>query len=334
MDLGTFGGVKRLGYVLVTVTVMLAAPAALAQSTPLQSQTPDGRAVTLNARESGGLYCLSVAVGGETPRRTAPCAGPPPNAAADARALHVVYRARPEKVAVIHGILSPATAEMRITLADGREKIVRPNGSARAYLHVVRGRPRIATVRAFDRRGNLRGAADFDPRGVRKVRGPFTLFSTRDERNGRALVTAFTANLYREGSTRRSRHACMAITARRDLPAPGIEPGYSGGFACTPSRRRVIVRYAAGCATKRVLLYGLAPRAVRRMTLITAAGARLPVTMGTFPRRLRSPGRAFVVSRPDPGRLSRLEAYGPKGVRLASVPLSGTGSGCGSSNRS
>lgn len=334
MDLGTFGGVRGLGAAICTIVALVAAPAAHAQVTQLQAQTPGDRPVTLNARESSGLYCLSVAVGDETPRRTSPCAGRPPTAQADVRALHVVYRATPEKLGVLHGVLSDATAELRITLSDGREEIVRPQGAPRAYLHVFSGRARVAGVRAFDRAGRLRGAYDFDPRGVRPVRGPFTLFSTRDERNAPARVTAFTANLFGENSLSRRLHACMAVSAARDEPASGVEPGYSGGFACTTSRRRILVRYANGCPARRMLLYGMAPSAVRRLTLITAAGARLPVKMASFPGRMRRSGRAFVVSRPDPGRLSRLEAYGSDGERLASLALSGTGSGCGSSNRS
>ena len=52
MDLGTFGGVRGLAYVLTTVVALVAAPAALAQVTQLQAQSPGDRPVTLNTRES------------------------------------------------------------------------------------------------------------------------------------------------------------------------------------------------------------------------------------------------------------------------------------------
>ncbi len=334
MVLGTFGGVRGLAYMTTAAIAASMAPAAAAQDAQLQAQTPQGRSVTLNVRASGSLRCMTVAIDGETPRRTAPCETPSTSPARDVRALHVVYRSAPERLAILYGIASARTAELHVTFADGRGAVLRPQTSERAYLLPLAGRARVTRVLAYDNRGTLQGAFDYDPRGVPAARGPFTLFGTTDERGGRALVTAFTARLYRENSTRRALHACMAISARRDIPTPNAEPGYSGGFACTTSRRRILVRYAAGCDARRLLLYGLAPTAVRRLTLITGAGERLPVRMSAFPRRMRRSGRAFVVSRRDLGRLARLDAYDAKGERLASVSLSGTGSGCGSSSRS
>lgn len=334
MSLGTFAAVTRLGCLLTASIAVLMATGASAQDGSLTSRTPDGRPVLLDIRDSGGQRCLSIRVGDGVPQRSAPCAEPPADPHADARALHVVYRGRPEKIAIIHGVASAKTAKLRVTLADGRQKIVRPRGPARAYLAVLSGRPAIATVRAYDRRGVLRGATTFDARAVKSIRGPFRLAGTRDERGRRAVVTGFTAPVYADRATRPSTHGCMAVAAVTPVPAPGIEPGYSGGFACTPSQRRIVVRYAAGCSARRILLYGVTPRVVRRLTLITASGARIAARTAAFPRRMGWSGRAFVVSRPDPGRLVRIEAYARNGVRVASVALSAVGSGCGSKSRS
>ena len=334
MYLGTFAAVRRLGYLLTAWLAALMAAGASAQSGSLTAQTPGGRPVVLDVQESGGERCLSVRVGGGSPQRSAPCAAPPTHAHADARALHVVYRGAPEKIAIVHGVASSGTAKLRITLADGRETTLRPRGPARAYLAVLSGRPAIGTVRAYDRRGVLRGATTFDARAVKPTRGPYRLAATRDERGRRAVITGFTAPVYPDRALRPVTHGCMGVSALAPVPVPGVEPGYSGGYACTPTRRRIVVRYAAGCTARRILLYGIAPRVVRRLTLITASGERIAVQTAAFPRRMGWSGRAFVVSRPDPGKLVRLEAYGPRGVRVASLPLDAVGSGCASKSRS
>lgn len=309
------------------------APATAAAQTPtLQSTTPDDRAVALYVRDSGDLRCLSVAVGGEAPRRSAPCAAAPRNVHEDARGLRVVYRATPEKLAIIYGLVSSDTKSLKVRLGDGRLITIKPSGGA--YLRVLGGRAPVAAINALDARGVPRGAFDFDPRAVRFERGPFTLLSVPDERGNRGLLTAFTALLYRERSTRRALHACVAVSARRQVPAAFIEPGYSGGAACTTSTRRLVVKYAAGCEAKRVLLYGIAPTAVRTLTLVTESGRRIPARTARFTRQLKRSGRAFVISVPDPGRLARLDAFARDGQRIASVPLSAVGSGCGASSRS
>jgi hypothetical protein len=157
---------------------------------------------------------------------------------------------------------------------------------------------------------------------------------TRDERGRRATVVGFAARIYRERSTSRPLQGCMGIVRRGAAPSSNLEPGYPGGSACTTSERRVVVRFAAGCESKRLLLYGIVPTAVTRLRLITEKGERHNVELARFPRPMRHSGRAFVFSAPDPGAVARMEAYARSGERIASLPLSGVGSGCGSSKRS
>lgn len=335
MFLGTFAGVRRLGIAAIAATAALAAVPAAAQDPVTETaRTPGGRTVTLTVRDSGGQRCLSITFAGEVARRTSPCSAPPKDAHDDALALRAVYRVDPERVSILYGTASRATRELKIRLGDGRLETIRPDRRTGAYVRVISGRPPVATVNAHDASGALRGAADLDPRAVKPIRGPFALMRTRDERGRRATVTGFTARIYRERSTSRPLQACMGIGRRGAAPSDNLEPGYPGGSACTTSRRRVVVRYAAGCATKRLLLYGIVPKPVTRLRLITNSGQRHDVPMALFPRAMRHPGRAFVFSAPDPGGLSRLEAYARNGERLASLPLSAIGSGCGSSKRS
>lgn len=324
----------RLGLPITLIVLALTAPASTsAADATLRAETPEGRPVVLAVTEEGGARCLSVAVGRGPARRTSPCAEPPGDPRADVRALHVVYRYRPEKLTIIHGIASSGTAGLRVTLGDGRERVVRPR-SGGAYLEVLSGRPAVATVRALDARGIVRGAADLDPRATRIERGPFVLRDLRDERGAQAQLSAFTTRLFREGSTRRARHTCVAVSSRRRAPAAGTEPGYSGGSACTTSTRSIVVRYAADCGARRLLLFGIAPAVISRLTIFTASGARLATVSASFTRRIGRSGRAFALSRRHPGPLDRLEAYGRDGALLATVELSSVGSGCASSGRS
>jgi hypothetical protein len=331
--LGTFAAV-RLGIVVAT-TVSLAAPAAAAaQDASLTANTPQGRPVLLNVRDSGGLRCLSTKVGDEPVRRTSPCVAAPRNADEDARSLHVVYKGTPERLAIIHGTASSQSSTLRVTMRDGRRVLVRPQGPNGAYLRVVTGRPPIATVHALDRRGAVRGAADFDPRAVRPSRGPYRLRRTTDEHGALADLTAFTAKLYLDNSTRRQLHTCVGVSTRSRIPRSDIEPGYPGGSACTTSSRRVKVKFAASCEARRILVFGIAPTAVSRLTLVAASGKRFAAITARFTPLLKRSGRAFVFSLPDPGAIDRLEAYDRRGRRLVSLALSTAGSGCGSSSRS
>ena len=333
--MGTFGGVKRLASAPIAALALLAVTPAVAQDpVTVTDKTPDGRTVTLTVREAGGQRCLSITHADEGARRTAPCAAPPKSAYEDARGLRAVYRGDPEKVTILYGTVSDGTRELKIRLGDGRLVAIRPDRRTGAYVRVISGRPPVATVNAHDASGALRGAADLDPRAVEAVRGPLSLMRTRDERGRRATVTGFVARIYREGSISRPRQACMGVVRRGSAPTSHAEPGYAGGSACTTSRRRVIVRFAAGCESRRLLLYGIVPTAVTRLRVITEKGARLNAELARFPRKLRHPVRAFVLSAPDPGQITRMEAYARDGKRLASLPLSGVGSGCGSSKRS
>lgn len=335
MILGTFGGVmKGIALVAAAAVALVVAPATAQQPVTVSAQAPGGETVTLTVRDSGGLRCLSITFADEVSRRTAACVAPPDDAHDDARGLHALYRATPQKLTILHGTVSSRTKQLKVRLGDGRLEVIRPDPRTGAYLHVITGRPPVATVNAHDASGALRGGADLDPRAVEPVRGPFRLMRTRDERGRRAVVTAFAARIYRDRSTRRPLQACMGIGRRGGVPSSNVEPGYAGGSACTTSKRRVTVRYAAGCASKRILLYGIVPSAVTGLRLIAADGRRLNVEMARFPRKLRHPGRAFVFSGRDPRGLSRLDAYGRSGERLASLPLSAIGSGCGSSSRS
>jgi hypothetical protein len=333
--LGTFGGVRRLGIAAAAATAALATAPAVAQNpTTVSAKTPEGRTVTLTVRDSGGSRCQSITFADEAARRTSACAPPAKDGHDDARAVHAVYRVAPERITILYGSVSGATRELKIRLGDGRLEAIRPDRDSGAFLRVISGRPAVATVNAHDAKDALIGAADVDPRAVEPRRGPFALFRTRDERGQRVTVTAFTARIFRDRSTSRPLQACMGIGRRGSAPTSNIEPGYAGGSACTTSRRRVIVRYAAGCSAKRLILYGIVPTAVARLQLLTAAGARLPVQMERFPRALRHSGRAFVYSAPNPGQVTRLEAFARSGDRLASLALGGVGSGCGSSRRS
>ena len=332
---GTFGGVKRLGIAAIAaVAVLGSAPADAQDSVSMTTKTPQGRTVTLTVRDNGGERCLSITFADEGPHRSAPCLAPPKDAHDDARGLRAVYRSTPERVAILYGTVSSATAVLKVRMGDGRLEAIRPDRTYGAYLRVIGGRPPVATVNAHDASGALRGAADFDARAVQPARGPFALMRTRDERGGRATVTAFTARIYRERSTRRPLHACMGVVRRGAAPSQNLEPGFPGGWACTTSERRVLVRFSAGCGTRRLLLFGIVPAPVTRLRLITAAGARHDVPMARFPGKLRHPGRAFALSVPDPGPLSSLEAYARNGKRLVSLPLSEVGSRCASSSRS
>jgi hypothetical protein len=319
----------------MATAALATAPAVAQNPTTVTAQTPGGRQVTLTVRDSGGSRCLTITFAAEASRRTSACAPPPKDAHDDARAVHAVYRADPERISILHGTVSKETRQLKIRLGDGRLEVIRPDRDTGAFLHVISGRPAVATVNAHDAKGEIRGAADVDPRAVEPVRGPYPLFRTRDERGGRATVTVFRARIFRERSTSRPQQTCMGIGRRGAAPTSNIEPGYAGGSACTTSTRRVIVRYAAGCSAKRLILFGLVPTAVAELRLITAAGNRLPVQLERFPRALRHRGRAFVFSAPNPpSQLTRMEAYARNGDRLASLPLSGVGSGCGSKRRS
>ena len=332
--MGTFGGVRRHGFAAFAAVAALAATPAVAQD-PLtvRAKSPDGRAVTLTVRDSGGSRCLSITYADDPARRTAPCAPPPKDFHDDARAVRAVYRAVPERITILYGTATKATRQLKLRMGDGRLVVIRPRASG-AYLKVITGRPPVATVNAHDRAGRVRGAADADPRAVEPIRGPFPLMRTRDERGRRATATAFAARIYRERSTRRPLQACIGIGRRGAAPSSNLEPGYPGGSACTTSERRVIVRYAAGCAAKRLILYGIVPTAVTRLQLITARGERHSVRLERFPRKLRHRGRGFVFSDRNPGQVTSLDAYARSGDRIASLPLSGVGSGCGSSKRS
>jgi hypothetical protein len=333
--LGTFGRVTRLGIAaLAALAVLVATPAVAQNPVTVSAKTPGGRTVTLTVRDSGGQRCLSLTHAEEAPRRTAPCTAPPKDAHDDARGLGAVYRGDPEKIAILYGTVSGQTRELKVRLGDGRLLEIRPNRRTGAYLRVISGRPAVATVNAHDASGALRGAADLDPRAVEPIRGPFSLMRTQDERGRRATVTGFAARIYRERSISRPLQACMGIVRRGSPPTSNVEPGYAGGTACTTSTRRLIVRFAAGCESRRLLLFGIVPTAVARLRLITANGARHAVALARFPRAMRHPGRAFVFSATDPGQLTRLEAYARSGERIASLPLEGVGSGCGSSKRS
>ena len=335
MFLGTFGGVNRLGITtLATLAVLAATPAVAQDPVTVTDTTPDGRTVTLTVRDNGGQRCLSITHADESARRTAPCTAPPKDGHDDALGLRTVYRGDPEKISILYGTVSDRTRELKVRLGDGRLRVIRPNRRTGAYVHVISGRPPVATVNAHAPGGALIGAADLDPRAVEPLRGPFSLKRTRDERGRRATVVGFAARIYRERSLSRPLQACMGIVRRGSAPTSNAEPGYPGGSACTTSKRRIIVRFAAGCETKRLLLYGIVPTAVARLRVITARGARLNVDLARFPRRMRHPGRAFVLSAPDPGQITRMEAYARDGERIASLPLSGVGSGCGSSKRS
>lgn len=334
MFLGTFGGVKRAVVAAAALAALAIAPAGAQEPTTVRAQAPGGEPVTLTVRDSGGTRCMTITFADEPSRRTAACTPPPDDPHDDARALRAVYRGTPQKLTILYGTASSRTAELKVRLGDGRLETIRPDRQTGAYLRILTGRPAVATVNAHDASGALIGAADPDPRAVETVRGPFALMRTRDERGRRATVTAFAARIYRDRSTRRPLQACMAIGRRGAAPRSNVEPGYPGGSACTTSRRRITVRYTAGCSSRRILLYGIVPTAVARLRLITASGRRLNVATARFPARLRHPARAFVFSGRDPGGLSRMEAYSARGARLASLPLSAIGSACGSSSRS
>ena len=332
---GTFGGVKRVGIAAIAAVAGLAATPVVAQGPATATdKTPGGRTVVLTVRDNGGQRCMSITLADGAARRTAPCTAPPQDAHDDAAGLRVVYRGAPEKITILYGTVSGQTRLLKIRMGDGRLVQIRPNRRTGAYVRVISGRPAAATVNAHDASGAVRGAADIDPRAVEPVRGPFALMRTRDERGRRATVIGFSARIYRERSTSRPVQACMGIARRGAVPSSNLEPGYPGGSACTTSTRRVVVRYAAGCRTRRLLLYGIVPTAVAQLRLITANGQRLGVPLAKFPRRMRHRGRAFVFSAPDPGNVTRLEAYARSGDRLASLALSGVGSGCASSSRS
>jgi hypothetical protein len=334
--LGTFAAVTRLGLLIAwLLAALVAAPAALAAEATLRTQSPEGVPVELRVRDSGDLTCLTVVVATEEARRTAPCLARPSDGFADAAGVRVTYRATPEKLAIVYGILSAGTAELRMRLQDERLISVKPDPAAenvaRAYVFVIHGRAAVASVQALDATAHPLGAADLDPRAVKKTRGPVRLMRTREETGRRADVLGFTADLYRPRSLRKRRAVCVTVGVT--VPRSLTEPGYTGGSACTFDRRRIVIKYAAGCADKRLLLFGYAPAVVARFTIVTAAGARLPADTVRF-HGLKISGRAFVLSRPDPGKLARLVVYARSGKRVASVPLSSVGSTCGSSSRS
>lgn len=327
--------VRRLGIVIACAFLggVTAQPAAAADDV-LRDVTPGGAPVELTVRDTSAGVCLTVKAGDEAARRTSPCSPAPASAAADVTRVHVTYRARPEKISIVHGVLSPKTAVLQLRLGDNRLIELRPEGPARAYLAVFRGRPPVATARAVGPRGRDLAAADLDPRALKlEPRREATLHRTRDERGSRALLTAFTTPLLRPGSVRRSRAACVAVERISQIPDSNVEPGYAGGHACAFERGQIVVKYAAGCADNRVLLFGLAPVGVTRFDVVTANGRRTRLPTFRLPRRLRRSGRAFIFSRADPGALRRLEAYVGR-RRVASLPLTSVGATCGASSRS
>jgi hypothetical protein len=160
------------------------------------------------------------------------------------------------------------------------------------------------------------------------------LLPTRDERGRLGALVAFSTPLLAPGRSRRARAVCVAVEDARRIPATDLEPGYSGGSACAFKRSSVAAKFAAGCAANRLLLFGLAPTLIKRFSLVTRTGRRVKVETVRVPTGISRGLRAFLVSRRDPGRLSRLEAYARSGKRLVSVSLTSVGSACGSSSRS
>lgn len=318
---------KRLGIaVLVLGGGLLPAGTGHAAPQTVRAATPEGRAAELRVREEGGLLCLTPVVGDETARRSAPCTAASSGAQEDPRRVRVTYRATPEALTVVYGTASSATRALLLTFAGGRSVLVRPEGEHRAYLAVVRGRPKLGSVRARDAGGRTIAAADFDPRALAPDGGTAFLARTRDERGVKAGLTAFRARLFGASGTRRTAQSCVALASLPGLPRPYVEPGYSGGSACTPSRRRIAAKFLADCGTRRLVLLGLAPSAISRLTLVTASGRRLAVPAYPVPRSAGG-GLAFLLSGRDPGRLARLDAYSASGRRV-SVTLAGVGGGC------
>lgn len=318
------------------VAALVLPGAATAADATLRTETPGGRPVELRVRDSGALTCLTVVVGSETAKRTAPCLARPTDAFADAAGVRVTYRATPEKLAIVYGILTPETAELRLRLQDGRLISIKPQvgeygNLSSAYVFAIHGRPAIASAQALDTPGVARGAADIDVRAVKKTRGPVHLFTTREETGRRAGVDVFSADIYRPRSLRKSRATCVSVGVA--VPVSTLEPGYTGGSACTFKPRNIVVKFAAGCTAKRLLLFGLAPTAVAHFVVVTESGRRLRPTTARF-RKVGRSGRAFVLSTRDPGKLDRLDAYSRGGRRLASVPLASVGVSCGASSRS